>query len=248
MRIYSTKIDFKAAFRRLHLHYSTAVQCCTQIPNLKIALMSLRLTFGGAPCPFKWGVISELICNLAMAILLNKNWKPDELHAPNQDKFPEPQFFSDDTPFGEGRELIVNVDINKFGIHDIYIDDLIGLGIDLPDSDHRKRLECAPLLAMDICARRPDPNEPIPRYKMAARKKLDAEGQLSKTKMILRWLWNFCSLTIFLPKNKLIAWTDGINKLITKKRVVVSRLDMYHTKVLMYRTRVLMARLTKVRR
>jgi hypothetical protein len=39
-----------------------------------------------------------------MAILLNKNWKPDELHAPNQDEFSEPQFFPDDTPFGKGRE------------------------------------------------------------------------------------------------------------------------------------------------
>jgi hypothetical protein len=143
MRIYSTKIDFKAAFCRLHLHYLTAVQCCTQIPDLKIALMTLCLTFGGAPCPFEWGVISELICNLAMAILSNKNWKPDELHAPNQDKFvPEPQFFPDDTPFGKGRELIVNVDVNKFGIHDIYIDDLISLRINLPDSDHHERSVC----------------------------------------------------------------------------------------------------------
>jgi hypothetical protein len=224
-RIYSTKIDFKAAFRRLHLHYSTAVQCCTQIPDLEIVLMTLCLTFGGAPCPFKWGAISELICDLATAILLNKNWKPDELHAPNQDKFPEPQFFPDNTPFGKGRELIVNVDVNKFGIHNIYIDDLIGLRINLPDSDHCKRSECAPLLAMDICARWPNPNEPIPRYKMAARKKLDAEGRLSETKMILGWLWNFCSLTISLPKNKPIAWTDGINKLITKKRVGKKELE-----------------------
>jgi hypothetical protein len=30
--------------------------------------------------------------------------------------------------------------------------------------------------------------------------------------------------------------------------IVVSRLDMYHTKVLLYRMMVLMARLTKVRR
>jgi hypothetical protein len=89
--------------------------------------MTLHLNFGGAPCPFEWGVIPELICNLATAILLNVNWKPDELHAPNQDKFPEPQFFPDDSLFGKGRELIVNVDVNKFGIHNIYIDDLIAL-------------------------------------------------------------------------------------------------------------------------
>jgi hypothetical protein len=171
--------------------------------------MTLRLTFGGAPCPFEWGVILELICNLATAILLNEDWDPNKLHTPNQDKFPEPQFFRDDTPFSKGRELIV-VEVNKFGIRDIYIDDLISLGLDLPDSDKCKRLECAPLLAMDICACQPDPNEPIPHYKMAARKKLDAEGLLSKTKMILGWLWNFCNLTISLPENKLMAWTDGI--------------------------------------
>ncbi len=147
------------------------------------------------------------------------------MHAPNQDGFPEPQFFPDDTPFGKGRELIVNIDVNKFGIHDIYIDDLIGLRIDLSDSNHRKRSECAPLLAMDICAHLPDPNEPIPRYEMAARKKLDAEGQLSKTKMILGWLWNFRSLTISLHKNKLITWMDGINKLITKKRIGEKELE-----------------------
>ena len=120
-----------------------------------------------------------------MVILLNKNWKPDELHAPNQDGFPEPQFFPDDTPFGKGRELIIEIKVNKFCIHDIYIDDLIGLGLNLPDSDNRKRSERAPLLVMDICARQPDPNEPIPRYEMAARKKLDAKDLLSETKMIL---------------------------------------------------------------
>jgi hypothetical protein len=33
-RIYSTKIDFKAAFQSLCLHFLTAVQSCTQIPEL----------------------------------------------------------------------------------------------------------------------------------------------------------------------------------------------------------------------
>jgi hypothetical protein len=223
--IYSTKIDFKAAFRRLHLNSSTAVQCCTQIPELEIGLMTLCLTFGGAPCPFEWGVISELTCDLATTILLNENWDPNKLHAPNQDEFPEPRFFHDNTPFGEGRELIVEVEVNKFGIHDIYIDDLIGLGLDLPNLNNCKRSERAPLLAMDICAHRPDPNEPIPHYEMAARKKLDAKGLLSKVKMIFGWLWNFRNLTISLPENKLIAWTDGIKNLIAKKKVCEKGLE-----------------------
>jgi hypothetical protein len=91
-RIYATKIDIKSAYRRLHVNAKVAAQCCTQLPHLDIALMTLRLTFGGAPCPFKWGVISETMCNLAMAIILNHDWDPDKLHAPNQEDFPPPQF------------------------------------------------------------------------------------------------------------------------------------------------------------
>jgi hypothetical protein len=52
----------------------------------------------------------------------------------------------DDVPFGIGKELIVNVEINPRGIHDIYINDLIGLGLDLPDCNNIRRSERAPLL------------------------------------------------------------------------------------------------------
>jgi hypothetical protein len=76
-----------------------------------------------------------------------------------------------------------------------------------------------------MCLLARDPNKPIPRYKMAARKKLDTEGRLSKTKMILGWLWNFGNLTISLSHNKFIAWTDGINELINNKRVCAKELE-----------------------
>jgi hypothetical protein len=89
-RIYATKIDFKSAYRCLHVSYRIAKQSCTQLPHEEIALMALCLTFGGTPCPFEWGVISETICNLATALLLNNNWNPDNLQAPNQAHFPPP--------------------------------------------------------------------------------------------------------------------------------------------------------------
>jgi hypothetical protein len=78
---------------------------------------------------------------------------------------------------------------------------------------------------MDKCAHQPDPKKPIPRYEMAASKKLDTEGRLSKTKMILRWLLNFRNLTIPLPHNEFIAWTEGINELMNKKRVCAKELE-----------------------
>ncbi len=46
-RFYATKPDFKAAFCCLHLHFSTAIQCCTQ-PRNEIFIN----TFGDAPCLF----------------------------------------------------------------------------------------------------------------------------------------------------------------------------------------------------
>jgi hypothetical protein len=130
--------------------------------------MVLCLTFGGTPCPFEWGVISETICNLATALLLNDNWNPNNLHASDQAHFPPPRFLPNKILFEEGKQLVVDVCINKRGTHDIYINNLIGLGLDLPGCDNQRRLEAVPLLAIDACSRRVTDNEPIPRQNMAA--------------------------------------------------------------------------------
>ncbi len=124
--------------------------------------MALCLTFGGTPCPFEWGVISEAICDLATALILHYNWNPDNCHAPNKENFPPPIFLPDNILFKEGKELIVNISINKWGMHDIYIDDLIGLGLDLPKCNNKKHLEAAPLLAIDMCLQCVTDDEPIP--------------------------------------------------------------------------------------
>jgi hypothetical protein len=55
----------------------------------------------------------------------------------------------DNVPFGEGKEFIIDVKVNSRGTHDIYIDDLVGLGLDLTKSDNLKRSKQAPLLATD---------------------------------------------------------------------------------------------------
>ena len=47
-RILATKLDMKAAFQRCHINASMAVQTCTQLPELRLARMMLRLSFGGA--------------------------------------------------------------------------------------------------------------------------------------------------------------------------------------------------------
>jgi hypothetical protein len=161
--------------------------------------MALCLTFGGTPCPFEWGVISEAICDLATALMLHNNWNPDNIHAPNQENFPPPIFLPDSIPFKEGKKLIMNVSINTRGTHDIYIDNLISLGLDLPKCNNKKHLEAAPLLAIDACLQRVADNEPIPHHNMASLHKLSMEGRLEETKMILGWMWDFWQLTFPSP-------------------------------------------------
>jgi hypothetical protein len=187
--------------------------------------MALRLTFRGTPCPFEWGVISETICDLATALLLNDNWNPDDLHASQQQDFPSPQFLPNDIPFKQGRDLIVDVFIDEHGTHDIYIDDLVGLGLDLTGCNNRRRSEAAPLLAIDACSCRVAPDEPIPRLHMAALHKLSAECRLEETKMILGWLWDFRQLKISLPINKYNAWSAAISKMINDKMTTTKDLD-----------------------
>jgi hypothetical protein len=130
--ILATKLDIKAAFRRCHLNASTAIQTCTQLPELCLALMMLRLTFGGAPCPSEFGAISETICNLINAILQHDDWDPLTLFAETaQANVPPKETFKDDAPFGIGRDLIVDIPVDARGIVDLYIDNFIGLTVDL---------------------------------------------------------------------------------------------------------------------
>jgi hypothetical protein len=64
------KIDIKLAYQRCHLNAVTAIQTITQLPEEELANIMLRLTFGGAPCPFEWNIISESIRNLAKCNLV----------------------------------------------------------------------------------------------------------------------------------------------------------------------------------
>jgi hypothetical protein len=72
-RILAIKLDVKAKYRICHLHLIIVLQMCAQLPSEGLALVMLRLTFGGSPCPFKWGSIAESISDLANPILLSND-------------------------------------------------------------------------------------------------------------------------------------------------------------------------------
>jgi hypothetical protein len=138
--------------------------------------MMLWLTFGGAPCPLEWGSITESICYLANAILLSNNWDPLSLQSPAQ--VPNKIVLADDTPFGIGRDLIVDIPVNPRGTVDLYINGFVGLTVDI--NDNTVRLKQALLLAVGSAAQEVLEVEPLTRDDMEARPKLIAETGLTE--------------------------------------------------------------------
>ena len=119
------KINIKSAYRRCHLNAIAAMQTITQLPDDELGIIMLRLTFGGAPCPFEWNIISESIRNLAYEILFNELWDPSTVHTPCQHLVPEMRLMDDSIPFAEGGELIVDILVDARGMGDVYINNLI---------------------------------------------------------------------------------------------------------------------------
>jgi hypothetical protein len=87
-QILASKIDYKLAYHCGILHFATALKTTMQLSDNVMAIITLRLIFGGAPCPFEWGVISKTICNLANVLLKCKDWEPTNLHTSVQKDIP----------------------------------------------------------------------------------------------------------------------------------------------------------------
>jgi hypothetical protein len=125
--------------------------------------MMLWLSFGGAPCPSEWGAILETICDLINTILTSNDWNPPKFFGSNsQHLIPPKCTLPDNVPFGIGRDLIVDIPINPCGTVDVYIDNFIGLTVDLEGSDNTTCLERAPLLGLMVVLQEVSPFEPLP--------------------------------------------------------------------------------------
>ena len=88
-----------------------------------------------APCPSEWEAILESVCDLINAILQRDNWDPLTLFAERAQAHIPPKEVLQDDPVGFGRDLIVDIPVDTRGIVDVFIDDFIGLKVDLEDTD-----------------------------------------------------------------------------------------------------------------
>ena len=148
-----SKIDWKSAYRRQHLNGNTATKSLTQviINGIVFLILALRLTFGGKPNPSKWSCLSEATADLANDILSCAEWDPNETRAPIQSMMPPPIVLPQDTPFASAAKTIVDIPAEDQGKCDVYIDDTVSIGPDLPG--YRDRLAAAIPLAIHLLSR-----------------------------------------------------------------------------------------------
>ena len=215
-RILVNKFDYKSAYRRAHLNGSTAIQSITQFG--KFALIALRQTFGGAPCPYQWGCISEPIADLANALLELEDWNPVNLCSPFENMIPEDKVLDDDIPFTPALPLVVDIPIGNGAKTDIYIDDNVCIVVDNPEDDEnetrKQRARAAVPLAIHIATRPLSKNEPIPRKEILAQNKLKAEAGLAELQTVFGWDLHLRSLTVQLPTNKAKIWLASIREIL----------------------------------
>ena len=216
-RILVCKLDYKSAFRRLHLQAQAALQSTVTTLGLSddpIALASLRVTFGGRPSPSLFAEISEPIADLANAIARCALWDPGELRPAHSNLIGATKWEHANVPLAPARKLIVDPQIDACGLVDVFIDDIISVFPALSER-HVQKCSQAALLALDAASRPVLPNEPLPRDPMLATDKALAEGTPAEVQIILGWRLDTRRLLISLPDDKHTAWTRDITAILT---------------------------------
>jgi hypothetical protein len=96
-------------------------------------------------------------------LLTSNDWNPLDFFASySQHLIPPKCTLPDNIPFDIGCNLIVDVPVNPRGTIDIYIDNFIGLTVDLEGLDNMTCLKRAPLLGLMGVSQEVLPFEPLP--------------------------------------------------------------------------------------
>jgi hypothetical protein len=225
-RIMMTKVDWKAAYRRVHMDIDTALQCCTSLED--ILLCALRLTFGGRPAPPDFSCISDTASDIANDLVVDPSWDPTTLCSPHQPKMPPvpPNHHPPSELPHPGQPLLFDFPVEESerdAKFDNYIDDELGAAADIDDAI--LRLAAAGPLALHVLGRPLSDDESILRDDVLSLKKFFAEALPEESKIMLGWLIDAWNLTVALPQDKYLGWSKSIRRILEVGKVCYGELD-----------------------
>ena len=218
-RIWLRKEDFKSAYRRMHLNAQTALQASVRVKlNGKYyILVSLRLPFGGSPCPSDFCLVSDIITDTINDLLACGDWDPTTVKSDYVKNIPKPKPLPDNVPFAPARSLSVNLETEPCAKADCFVDDILSMTID--EGDNLLRLATAPCTVIHAMAHRTRGKTYLRRQDLISAEKNEAEGAPEEIKLCLGWEFNTRSLTIALPLHKYEAWDSQIESILKAKSV-----------------------------
>ena len=223
--IWIRKEDVKSAYRRMHMSATSALQAGVQIEieGNHYLLISLRLPFGGSPCPSEFCLLSDMITDTINDLMICKKWKPDLLHSDYIKIIPQAKPLPVDVPFAQARTMSVSCDEEISCKSDVFVDDIITLGVDI--NDNLSRIIAAPCTVMHAVAHSAIGNETfVPRQNFISEDKNEAEGAPEEVKITLGWELDSRRLLIKLPEHKHKAWSSQVESFISRKTTNVDDL------------------------
>ncbi len=213
-RLLITKVDFKSAYRRVHLKAKTALKSCTCTAGM--LLVALRMTFGGAPNPSQWSDISEVITDLANDLVRRSDWDPAVWSAPQQELLRTSEAVDNNKghvypgdEFGKAFAMSVEDPVDDgLAKFECYLNDLFGVFL----ARDEEKAEAVLPLALHLVGRPVDERAPesFPRDNLLAASKFLAEAKASERKTILGWDVNTRSFKVSLPADKHMNWVNEL--------------------------------------
>jgi hypothetical protein len=230
--IWIRKEDAKSAYRRVHVNAKTAVQAAVQlnIDEKEYVLISLRLPFGGSPCPAEFCLVADLITDAINDLMNCEGWDPQDIKSDYVKMIPKEISLPCEIPFAKACKLSVPLEEEDTCKADVFIDDVITICVDI--GNNLERVKAAPCTIMHAIAHKNTGKDYVPRQNFIAEDKNEAEGGPEELKIVLGWELNTRELLVKLPSHKFIAWTSQVKTFITRSsangddlRSVLGRLE-----------------------
>ena len=218
-KIFIRKEDLKSAYRRMHLESKSAVRSAVRvnIDDAWYVLISLRLPFGGSSCPPDFCLMSDVMCDVTNDLLACEEWNENHVYSNLSDFVPPDEEMNDDIFFAQAEEMAVPVPTKDKGSFDVFIDDFIGVTVDI--GNNKERLKLAPGTVIHAFSNVTEDEIGVDRDHFIARDKCEAEGAIAEERICLGWNLDTRKLLVMLPTHKYVAWSGDIDKLITRKTI-----------------------------
>jgi hypothetical protein len=202
-------VDWKSAYRRLHLAINLVVQSGVCIAVF--LLLALRMNFGGNANPSRWSDVNELTCDMAND-LRTPGWDPDKHKSPHQVLIGEAVDIDPyDVPLAQASRFTwtCRVMMSPKQRYTLTTRFCAFLEKDL------KRGRAVLPFVLYMFGRRVDGNEPLPREDILSLKKCIEEATPAELKIILGWEIDARRLLISLPSHKVVGWSASIRAILS---------------------------------